>query len=151
MGGGGGEAITGRLSLGGGRGSGRLGEGEFIFYPYGGIWTTTSKSAGETLPGGEGISNKYFTSAVRIMGTFNSNPSQLPSHFSLRPPPLLPLPLAQRRVRHLQENTSKSFAGCGNNKYRRSGGGGKGGETVRLLASDVCLQFVAKNNGKIRH
>lgn len=98
-----------------------------------------------------GISNKYFTSAIRIMGTFNSNPSQLPSHFSLRPPPLLPQPLAQRRVRHLQENTSKSFAGCGNNKYRRSGGGGKGGETVRLLASDVCLQFVAKNNGKKRH
>lgn len=116
-----GEAITGRpLEVRAEQGRGR----EFIFYPYGGIWTTTCESVMDIAGvgksrqkggGGGGISNKYFTSVVRIMGTFNPNPSQAPPH--LTPPPRPPCPYdALWRVRHFRENTSKSFARCGRRK-----------------------------------
>lgn len=78
------------------------------------------------------------------MGTFNPNPSQLP-----RPkPPLRPLVYAVASVRHLRENTSKSFVGCGNNKYgegERERVREKGTKTGHILSASWPLTSASKD------
>lgn len=131
---------------------------EFIFYPYAGSWTTTCESvmdiAGQAKGGRCGISNKYFTSAVRIMGTFNPNPRQAPPQLT---PNQTPPPRASNalwRVRHFrgkykQKVLRVAAAESGNNKYSNDPRWSAMGRSLSAASWPVTsAPFVARNNAE---
>lgn len=131
------------------RGRGR----EFIFYPYAGSWTTTCESVMD-IAGGGGISNKYFTSAVRIMGTFNPNPGQAPPHLTPSHPSPLCLSNALWRVRHFRAKYKQKVlrvaaAESGNNKYSNDPRWSAMGRNLSAASWPVTsAPFVARNNAE---